>query len=74
LFPDSTDWHIALEPAGLGTRIRLGYQVGHLPPWFERILGVVSPSHADRTAALADDLRRLGQVAATGIARAPAED
>lgn len=73
LFPDSTDWRIELLPAGSGTDVRLSYQVTFLPGWFERLLSVINPSHADRTASLAEDLRRLGDVVAAENARSVAE-
>lgn len=69
LFPDSSDWRIELAPAGTGTRIRLGYEVRFLPSWFAWLLGLIGPDHSDRSGALADDLRRLGEVAAAEAAR-----
>jgi uncharacterized protein YndB with AHSA1/START domain len=63
LYPDSTEWHILIQPAGPGTRIAESYQV-------------VNPSHIDRAAALDSDLRRLAALAATAAAaaaQAPAE-
>jgi len=73
LFHDSAEWRIALEPAGPGTRVRLSYRVTLLPRWLERILSVVGPDHADRTAGLTEDLRRLGRVVAAEAAHTPAE-
>lgn len=65
LFVDSTDWRIVLEPVGAGTRIVESYQVTRLPGWLDWLLTRVNPSHVDRNAALAEDLRRLGLLAAT---------
>lgn len=73
LFPDSCTWAIALEPAGQGTRIRVSYRVTFLPGWYAWLLGIINPAHADRTAALTDDLRRLGALARTA-GRSPAAD
>jgi hypothetical protein len=64
-FFDSTDWIISLEPADGGTRIRQTYEVTWCPRWWEWIAARAVPAHLDRSAALADDLRRIGTVAAT---------
>jgi uncharacterized protein YndB with AHSA1/START domain len=66
LFVDSTDWHITLEPAGPGTRIVQTFQVTKCPRWWEWIVARVNPRHIDRSAALTEDLRRIGAVAAAG--------
>jgi hypothetical protein len=63
LYVDSTDWAISLEPAGGGTRIVQTYQVTRCPRWWEWIAMRLVPGHIDRTAALTDDLRRIGIVA-----------
>ena len=68
LFRDSSEWQIALEPAGAGTLVRLSYRVTLLPRWLERILSVVGPDLADRTAGLTDALRRLGRLVAAEAA------
>lgn len=73
LFPDSCDWRIELTPTGSGTRIQLIYRVRFLPRWFGWVLGVINPSHVDRSAALAADLERLGKVAEAENHRTPAE-
>lgn len=73
LFPDSTDWRIELLPAGSGTEVRLSYRVTVLSGWFERVVSVLNPGHTDRAAALAEDLRRLGEVAGTESSRSVAE-
>lgn len=60
VFPDSTDWTIALEPVGARTRVVQTCQMRNTPRWFRWIAGVVVPMHLDRSGALADDLRRIG--------------
>ena len=69
VYPDTTEWHITLEPAGHGTRIVESYQVTHLPGWLDRVLTRIQPAHRDRNDALAQDLQRLGQVAAAAPRR-----
>jgi uncharacterized protein YndB with AHSA1/START domain len=64
LFVDSTDWVISLEPVGAGTRIIQTYQVTLCPRWWEWIAARAVPAHRDRMAALTEDLRRIGTVAA----------
>lgn len=63
-FPDSTVWTITLEPTGAGTRIVQEYEVVKLGPIMSRLYYLTTPKHRDRTAALAEDLRHLGEVAA----------
>jgi hypothetical protein len=65
LFVDSTDWSLSLEPIPGGTRIVQTYLVTQCPRWWEWIAVRMVPRHIDRTAALTEDLRRLGAVAAT---------
>jgi uncharacterized protein YndB with AHSA1/START domain len=67
-FFDSTDWAITLMPVGVGTRILQTYQVTFCPRWWEWIAARAVPAHLDRTAAIIEDLLRLGAVA--GGARA----
>jgi uncharacterized protein YndB with AHSA1/START domain len=71
-FPDSTEWRIALEPAGSGTRITQSYQVTRCPGWYEWIVARVNPAHIDRSGALAGDLRRIGAIAAGDTQAEPA--
>lgn len=73
LFPDSCDWRIELTPSGSGTRITLTYQVRVLPRWYGWVVGVINPSHADRSAALTGDLERLGNIAGAETDHAPVE-
>jgi uncharacterized protein YndB with AHSA1/START domain len=71
LFPDSTQWTITLEPVDGGTRIVQRYEVVKLGPIMDRIFYLTTPKHRDRSAALTDDLRRLGEVARTGVPAIP---
>jgi hypothetical protein len=64
LLPDSTEWHIALEPVNSGTRIVQSYKVIKVPGWLHWVTARVNPAHIDRSGALADDLRRIGAIAA----------
>ena len=73
LYPDSTQWRIALQPAGTGTRITETYQVVKLPPpWLDRLMARANPSHTDRAAALDGDMRRLAALAAGSTETTPA--
>jgi uncharacterized protein YndB with AHSA1/START domain len=72
LLVDSTDWRISLEPAGAGTQIVQTFQMTKFPHWWEWILVAINPSHIDRSAALTEDLRRIGVIAAAGAPAAPA--
>jgi uncharacterized protein YndB with AHSA1/START domain len=64
LLPDSTQWRITLEPVDGGTRIVQTYQLTRCPGWYEWVMARINPTHIDRSGALADDLRRLGAIAA----------
>jgi hypothetical protein len=64
LMVDSTDWRISLEPVGAGTQIVQTFQLTKFPRWWEWILARINPSHIDRSAALTEDLRRIGVIAA----------
>jgi len=64
LFVDSTDWTVSLESVPGGTHIVQSYRVTQCPRWWEWIVVRLVPRHMDRTVALAEDLRRLGAVAA----------
>jgi uncharacterized protein YndB with AHSA1/START domain len=72
LLVDSTDWRISLEPAGTATQIVQTIQLTKLPHWWEWTLVRINPSHIDRSAALTEDLRRIGAIAAAGAPAAPA--
>jgi hypothetical protein len=64
LYRDSTIWRIALEPVEGGTRIVQTYDVVQLGPVMDRLFALLARPHRDRRSALAEDLRRLGEVAA----------
>jgi hypothetical protein len=66
LIPDSTEWRIRLDSAGAGTRITQSFRVLRAPAFHDRLFAVVIPAHRDRDAGLADDLRRIGEVARAG--------
>jgi Polyketide cyclase / dehydrase and lipid transport len=63
LNPDSTEWAITLREDGQGTTIEQRFQVIRAPKILDVVYATVIPSHRDRTAALTEDLRRLGAVA-----------
>ena len=69
-FVDSTDWRITVKPLPRGTRIVQTYEVVCCPRWWEWLVAHAIPAHRDRTAALAADIRRIGQVAVADIAAA----
>ena len=69
LFVDSTHWRISLEPAGTGTRIVQTFQVTRCPRWWEWIVARANPRHIDRSAALTEDLHRIGAAAAADTRR-----
>jgi len=73
LYPDSTEWTIRLNPAAGGTQIEQTFTVLRAPKLLDMLYGLIIPAHRDRTAALTEDLRRLGHLAAGSIpAPAPA--
>ncbi|SNQ46229.1 conserved hypothetical protein [Frankia canadensis] len=61
---DGTEWWVRLTEVDGGTRIRQGYRVLTLPVLADVLIAALLPAHRDRRGALADDLRRLGDVAA----------
>jgi len=72
-YPDTTTWTIRLHETPDGrTRIEQSFQ-GAGPKLLLRAYGIVIPAHRDRTEALADDLRRLGNIAA-GVPLSPTND
>ena len=62
-YRDSTSWTFRLRTVDGGTEIEQSY-VLDAPRWWLRLLWFLVPAHRDRTMALTDDLRRLGEVAA----------
>jgi hypothetical protein len=65
VYRDSTIWTYELEPTDAGCRITQRYEVVKLGPLVDRLFYAIVPAHRDRSAALADDVRRLGEHAAT---------
>lgn len=66
-FVDSTDWHLALQEVDGGTVIVQTFNVTRCPAWWEWLVSRLVTAHADRTRALTDDLRRIGEVAARDV-------
>ena len=60
LYPDSSEWRITLDEVDDGTRISQSFRVLRAPKVLAVIYAMLIPTHRDRTAALMDDLRRLG--------------
>ena len=65
LYPDSTVWRIRVTPSDGGTRIEQSFDVVRAPKLLDAIYATAIPAHRDRAAALTDDLRRLGELAAS---------
>ena len=63
LYPDSTEWTIRLHGAGSATRIEQSFTVLRGPKVLAVLYGLLLPAHRDRTAALTEDLHRLGDLA-----------
>jgi len=64
LQPDSTEWRITLEPAGTDrTLITQTFRVTRMARWLGWLLALSNPLHIDRSAALAEDLRRMAALA-----------
>lgn len=63
-YPDSTEWRISLVPEGLRTTITQTFTVLRAPRLLEPVYAWLIPAHQDRDARLADDLSRIGAVAA----------
>ena len=70
-FVDSSDWRIRLDSTDDGTLIQQSFQVTKCPSWWEWIVARMVRAHLDRTAALTEDLRRLGAIAAHSDALSP---
>lgn len=64
LFPDSTEWRVLLEPRGGCTAITQSFTVLKAPRLLDPVYAWLIPGHRDRDARLAEDLARLGAVAA----------
>jgi hemerythrin-like domain-containing protein len=63
-YPDSSEWRIRLEQADRGTRIEQSFRVLRAPKVLDVVYATIVPVHRDRSEALTEDLRRLGDVAA----------
>lgn len=61
---DATEWAFALEATGEGCRVVQSYEILSLPRAVEWAIVKMVPEHLDRSAALREDLVRLGTVAA----------
>jgi hemerythrin-like domain-containing protein len=62
LYPDSTQWAIRLAPEPDGTRIEQTFHVVKGTK-LESLYATFLPAHRDRTDALRQDLRRIGEIA-----------
>lgn len=63
LYPDSTEWSMRVACVDGGTSIEQSFRVLK-GSWLEGVYVRLVPAHCDRTAALMDDLRRIGSLAA----------
>ena len=63
LYPDSSEWRITLAEVDEGTRISQQVRVLRAPKVLAVLYALVIPAHRDRTAALVEDLTRLGTLA-----------
>jgi hypothetical protein len=70
LYPDSSEWRISLGKADAGTTISQSFHVVRAPKVLSLLYALLIPTHRDRTAALIEDLERIGDVA--GRSRMPA--
>ena len=66
LYPDSSEWRIALEPVDAGTQISQSFRVVKATKALSVLYALLIPNHRDRTRALMEDLERLGEVAGRG--------
>jgi hypothetical protein len=62
-YPDSSEWRIELTTTDGGTRIAQQFRVLKAPKVLSILFATLIPNHRDRTAALAEDLKRIGEVA-----------
>ena len=67
LYRDSSEWRISLTRVDEGTRISQQFHVLRAPKVLTVLFALVIPAHRDRTAALVEDLMRLGTVARSHI-------
>ena len=69
LYRDSTLWTYELTRTDTGCRITQRFDVVKISPFFDRLFYAMMPAHRDRSEALTGDLVRLGEVAASQVAR-----
>jgi uncharacterized protein YndB with AHSA1/START domain len=62
-YPDSSEWRITLDETDGGTTISQHFRVVRGATVLAVLYGLLIPSHRDRTAALIEDLHRLGAAA-----------
>jgi uncharacterized protein YndB with AHSA1/START domain len=62
-YPDSSEWRITLDETDGGTTISQHFRVVRGATLLAVLYGLLIPAHRDRTAALIDDLHRLGTAA-----------
>jgi hemerythrin-like domain-containing protein len=62
-YPDSSEWRIVVAEHEGGSTIEQSFEVIRAPKVLDLLYARLVPGHRDRTAALTDDLRRLGEVA-----------
>lgn len=63
LYPDSSEWRVALDKIDGGTRISQHFRVLRAPKVLSALYALMIPAHRDRTTALLEDLERLGTAA-----------
>ena len=63
LYPDSSEWRIALDKVDGGTTVTQHFRVLRAPRVLSALYALLIPTHRDRTTALIEDLQRLGEVA-----------
>jgi hypothetical protein len=63
LYPDSSEWRIALDKVDAATTISQHFRVLRAPKVLSVLYALLIPAHRDRTTALIEDLERLGEVA-----------
>jgi uncharacterized protein YndB with AHSA1/START domain len=68
VYRDSTRWTYELTPTDTGCTVTQRFEVLQLGPVVDRIFYAIVPAHRDRSAALAGDLRSLGEVASRKVA------
>ena len=61
-YPDSSEWRIRLAEDDGRTRIEQTFRVLRAPKVLDVLYATILPIHRDRSEALTDDLRRLGEV------------